>query len=576
MKKLLLLTIAALAAWMPAAAQSQVAGNYSGELYVTDASEIYNDDTKAADDQLLTVAANATAGKVDLTLPNFTYAGLPLGDIFLSAIGLQADGTLVRFAQEAPQRLSLMGGAIVADTEIDGNRSYIKGDSLVAYISVTWLVDLNDPAQNVPIKVLFRGAKQSGSGSGDSETGSMADYHLANGTFDGEWVENKPWDSQNGYLVLEGKGFTQPEGWVVSNVSGINGLGATKVASAGTVADGNRSVVLTNTPNPFMASQIVPAYISLGTTWATANASAIIKVTDADGGVFGGVAFKGRPDAIALKYKRSHGTANAGERASVIAYTWRGTFTQENVPGNTSLSKPVTTTMVDRDRNILGLATATGGNVSKSDDAALIAKAEAYIEGDAAEWTDLLVPFTYNESVETGTAPEKLNVILSANDYFADRSTIGKDNTLEVDSVRLLYYTTLRSLAVNGMPLDVTQAKDFVIPVPEGQALDPSALQVEAQPTGAGARVMPAFDPTTMTLTLRVEGGDISVCPDNFSLYTIRFAVPDAIGAIGTVATDAPSRARGVYTLSGVRVADSLDSSLPRGIYIVNGKKVVK
>ncbi len=571
MKKLLLLSFAALAAWMPAAAQSQVAGNYSGELYVTDASEIYNDDTKAADDQLLTVAANATAGKVDLTLPNFTYAGLPLGDIFLSAIGLQADGTLVRFAQEAPQRLSLMGGAIVADTEIDGNRSYIKGDSLVAYISVTWLVDLNDPAQNVPIKVLFRGAKQSGSG--DSETGSMADYHLANGTFDGEWVENKPWDSQNGYLVLEGKGFTQPEGWVVSNVSGINGLGATKVASAGTVADGNRSVVLTNTPNPFMASQIVPAYISLGTTWATANASAIIKVTDADGGVFGGVAFKGRPDAIALKYKRSHGTANAGERASVIAYTWRGTFTQENVPGNTSLSKPVTTTMVDRDRNILGLATATGGNVSKSDDAALIAKAEAYIEGDAAEWMDLLVPFTYNESVEAGTAPEKLNVILSANDYFADRSTIGKDNTLEVDSVRLLYYTTLRSLAVNGMPLDVTQANDFVIPVPEGQALDPSALQVEAQPTGAGARVMPAFDPTTMTLTLRVEGGDISVCPDNFSLYTIRFAVPDAIG---TVVTDAPSRARGVYTLSGVRVADSLDSSLPRGIYIVNGKKVVK
>ena len=573
MKKLLLLSLAALAAWMPAVAQSQVAGNYSGELYVTDASEIYNDDTKAADDQLLTVAANATAGKVDLTLPNFTYAGLPLGDIFLSAIGLQADGTLVRFAQEAPQRLSLMGGAIVADTEIDGNRSYIKGDSLVAYISVTWLVDLNDPAQNVPIKVLFRGAKQSGSGSGDSETGSMADYHLTNGTFDGEWVENKPWDSQNGYFVLEGKGFTQPEGWVVSNVSGINGLGATKVASADTVADGNRSGGLTTTPNPFMASQSVPAYISLGTTWATANASAIIKVTDADGGVFGGVAFKGRPDAIALKYKRSHGTANAGERASVIAYTWRGTFTQENVPGNTSLSKPVTTTMVDRDRNILGLATATGGNVSKSDDAALIAKAEAYIEGDAAEWTDLLVPFIYNESVEAGTAPEKLNVILSANDYFADRSTIGKDNTLEVDSVRLLYYTTLRSLAVNGMPLDVTQAKDFVIPVPEGQALDPSALQVEAQPTGAGARVMPAFDPTTMTLTLRVEGGDISVCPDNFSLYTIRFAVPDAIG---TVVTDAPSRARGVYTLSGVRVADRLDSSLPRGIYIVNGKKVVK
>ncbi len=568
MKKILLLSLAALAAWMPAVAQSQVTGNYTGQLYVTDASEIYNDDTKAADDQLLTVAASTTAGKVDLTLPNFTFSGMPLGDIFLSAIGLSAEGELVRFAQDAPQRLSLMGGAIVADTEIDGSRSYIKGDSLVAYISVTWLADLNDPAQNVPIKVLFRGIKQSG----ESVTGNWSDYHLTNGTFDDEWVDNKPWDSQNGYLVLEGKGFTQPEGWVVSNVSGINGLGATKVASAGTVADGNRSVVLTNTPNPFMSSQIVPAYISLGTTWATAKAG-ILKVTNADGGVFGGVAFKGRPDAIALKYKRSHGTANAGERASVIAYTWRGTFTQENVPGNTSMSTPVTTTMTDRDRNILGLSTATGGNVSKSDDAALIAKAEAYIESDAAEWTDLLVPFTYNESVEAGTAPERLNVILSANDYFADRSTIGKGNTLEVDSVRLIYYTTLSSLSINGLPLDVTETNDFVIPVPEGQALDPSALQVDAQPTGAGAHVVPTFDPTTMTLTLRVEGGDISVCPDNFSLYTIRFAMPDAID---TVNADTTSRAHGVYTLSGVRVANSLDSSLPHGIYIVNGKKVVK
>ena len=50
--------------------------------------------------------------------------------------------------------------------------------------------------------------------------------------------------------------------------------------------------------------------------------------------------------------------------------------------------------------------------------------------------------------------------------------------------------------------------------------------------------------------------------------------LPDAAMGIGTTAGDAPRR-EGVYTLSGVRLAAPLDQ-LPRGVYVVDGRKVVK
>ena len=43
---------------------------------------------------------------------------------------------------------------------------------------------------------------------------------------------------------------------------------------------------------------------------------------------------------------------------------------------------------------------------------------------------------------------------------------------------------------------------------------------------------------------------------------------------IGTTAVDAPRR-EGTYTLSGVRLTAPLDQ-LPRGVYVVDGQKVVK
>ena len=48
--------------------------------------------------------------------------------------------------------------------------------------------------------------------------------------------------------------------------------------------------------------------------------------------------------------------------------------------------------------------------------------------------------------------------------------------------------------------------------------------------------------------------------------------VPDGINQVNADSV----RATGVYTLGGVRVADTLTNALPKGVYVVNGKKIVK
>ena len=345
------------------------------------------------------------------------------------------------------------------------------------------------------------------------------------GDFNQPWVQNNPWDSKNGYHQWTGNtgdSYIQPAGWVVSSVSGMNGAGATNVATQEVVSDGDYAVVIANSPNSVMSSQIIPGYMSLGTTWATA-VSNIVSVSNADGGCFGGKEFAYRPDALRLDYKRSHGDGNASERASVIAYLWKGTYTQADVPGNTVLfSGVVKVDMTDRDRNILGMETATGGAVTSTEDAALVASIEYYIEGDAEEWTPLEVPFTYAEGDNGNALPEKLNIILAANDYFADRSTIGKDNKLTVDNVELVYWHALSALAYEGSTIEFnenTLAYDL-----SGVEYDEALLSYTVK--GKGATASTSYDEETAVLSIRVEGNDFASNPESVTTYTIQFAVP--------------------------------------------------
>lgn len=171
-----------------------------------------------------------------------------------------------------------------------------------------------------------------------------------------------------------------------------------------------------------------------------------VKTANKDGGAYGGIKFGYRPDALRFYYKRSvvNGTDTQG---TVVAYLWKGTFTQKDVPSSIAFAPdiPEKVDMVNRDRNILGMETAQGGEVIKSDDAELIASINLPISKVTDEWTYLSIPFNYLSDAQ----PEMANVIFAANDYF-DSENIVADNTLTVAYPKFVYYSRLSSIKING------------------------------------------------------------------------------------------------------------------------------
>lgn len=262
-------------------------------------------------------------------------------------------------------------------------------------------------------------------------TASMAAQQLPNAGFEDDWTACTPWTSDGNTNT---KGST-PKPWCIANVYAMGGFGAAEVGTEAEGHNGGKAVKLTNKT---VYGQQIPGYMSLGTTWNTSELSGISpKPGTKDGGSFGGTEFTYRPDALSFYYKRENGGENP---ASVVAYTWKGSWTQADVPGTVAGSNPKTTTMIDRDRNILGMETTTGGIVTPSEDAKLISKINTTFTGDKAEWTLMEVPFEY----EGEEAPEKINVAFAAGEYFS--TNVPKNLSLTVDDVKLVYYSRLSGL----------------------------------------------------------------------------------------------------------------------------------
>lgn len=332
---------------------------------------------------------------------------------------------------------------------------------------------------------------------------------LPNANFNGKWVDCIPFIGSNETGKVQG---TQPEGWVISNVNGYQGLGATIVGSQLTENE-NLAVASKNTPNPFMASQIVPAYMSLGTTWNTSKG--MIAITNKDGGSFGGMKFTHRPDAIQFKYKRT--AAEPSVPATVVAYMWKGEWQQADVPVTIALSgEPKKETMINRDRSILGMESAEGGAVTKSEDALCIAQIQEKLSEITEEWKEMTIPFNY---ADKNAVPTHINVIFAANDYF-DASTVKKDNTLSIDDVAFVYYHALESL---------TYGDKVYTPNAEG-VIDLSEVAFDANTPmqfhvkGVGATVEKGtLNADTQEMTLEVRGNDFAANPESKTTYTLRF-----------------------------------------------------
>lgn len=538
------------------AAQETV--TYKGKLKI----EVYGG-TLAPTDATIVVSKESN-GTYTFVLKNFSVsvAGqtMKIGDATISDLEPKESNGVITLEctdKDAPVTNGEMDGILKDNKVIITMKSTIDNYVLTTDISqlTVRLIDEEEELgySEIPVKADFKS---------ESYTLPTATTPQLN-DFSGDWETCIPWDSKGN---TESSG-TQPKGWHISNVQ--TALGA---VVAGAKAEGsNGTTVAVKLTNQEKAGQMIPAYMSLGTPWATAETKGT-KVRNADGGVFGGLDFTYRPDAISFDYQRDN--SKKKENATAIAYLWKGTWTQTNVPGNTavgvfSYGTATKVTMTNRDRNVLGNETsATLGDkpAVPSKDAKLIAKLEQPIsESTNGTWKSMTIPFTYNDKT---AVPEYINVIFAANDYFGDRNGIVAGNSLTIDNVKLVYYHALNSLTYNGTP--VANFDEGTTEYTLNGKLAEDFDKVKFTIKGVGATYDVAKDEANNVATITVKGNDYDVNPSSKTVYTIKFDGTVGINGITTSTTTANSA---IYDLSGRQL-----KTMQKGINIVRGKdgKMIK
>lgn len=543
-----------------AAQAAQETVTYKGKLNI----EVYGGKLDPTDATI--VVSKETNGTYTFVLKDFsvTVAGqtLNIGDATISNLEPKESNGVITLEctdKDAPVTNGGMDGILKDNKVIITMKSTIDNYVLTTDISQL-TVKLIDEEENlgyseIPVKADFKSDSYTLPTTPTATTPQLND-------FNGDWETCIPWDSE-GNTKASG---TQPKGWHISNVQ--TALGA---VVAGAKAEGsNGTTVAVKLTNQEMAGQMIPAYMSLGTPWATAETKGT-KVRNADGGVFGGTTFTYRPDAISFDYQRDN--SKRKENATAIAYLWNGTWTQTNVPGNTavgvfSYGTATKVTMTNRDRNVLGNETSAtlGDPATHTADAKLIAKLEQPIsESTNGTWKSMTIPFTYNDDT---AVPEYINVIFAANDYFGDRKSIIKGNSLTIDNVKLVYYHALNSLTYNGTP--VANFDEGTTEYTLNGKLAEDFDKVEFTVKGVGASYDVAKDEANNVATITVKGNDYDVNPSSKTVYTIKF---DGTVGINGITTSTNTANGAIYDLSGRQL-----KTMQKGINIVRGKdgKMIK
>lgn len=537
------------------AAQETV--TYKGKLNI----EVYDGKLDPTDATI--VVSKESNGTYTFVLKNFSVTigdqTMKIGDATISDLEPKESNGVVTLEctdKDAPVTNGDLDGALKDNKVIITMKSTIDNYVLTTDISqlTVRLIDEDEELgySEIPVKADFKS---------ESYTLPTATTPQLN-DFSGDWETCIPWDSKGN---TESSG-TQPKGWHMSNVQ--TALGA---VVAGAKAEGsNGTTVAVKLTNQEMAGQMIPAYMSLGTPWATAETKGT-KVRNADGGVFGGTEFTYRPDAISFDYQRNN--SKGKENATAIAYLWKGTWTQTNVPGNTAVGVFVygtatKVTMTNRDRNVLGNETSAtlGDPATHSADAKLIAKLEQSIsESTKGTWKSMTIPFTYNDDT---AVPEYINVIFAANDYFGGRNGIVAGNSLTIDNVKLVYYHALNSLTYNGNK--VANFDEGTTEYTLSGKLAEDFDKVKFTIKGAGATYDVAKDEANNVATITVKGNDYDVNPSSKTVYTIKFDGTVGINGITTSTTTANGA---IYDLSGRQL-----KTMQKGINIVRGKdgKMIK
>lgn len=230
-----------------------------------------------------------------------------------------------------------------------------------------------------------------------------------------------------------------------------------------------------------------PAFINFGTPWVYAVSSK----NKCDGGVYGGMPFSYKPDAIKGRYKRT--PAATKEKARIIAYLWSGTF-KSSIPSGKS-----TRMQDDVDRAIMDRVSGVTG------DGKLVASCDYGFETTKNnDWEEIVVPIDYKL---TDVVPTKMNVIISSDDYWT-RGNMVENSKLEVDDVQFVYYHALKNVTYNGKPIEVKENESqFYIPISPDETFDLNKLKYDK--VGVGATVEdPVYDAANNTVTITVKGND--------------------------------------------------------------------
>lgn len=351
---------------------------------------------------------------------------------------------------------------------------------------------------------------------------------VPNGGFEEGWAACVPWTSK-GNTTTQGE---TPFPWCISNTVGTGTLGKTTV---GTKVEGYNSSSAIQLEVKEVSGQGIPGYLTLGTAWSTAKG---ITGGNKDGGTFGGQLSETRPDALTFMYKRTADSNSDG--SSVIAYLWKGHWEQKDVPGNiVALGNPTKVTMVNRDRNILGMETSQGGAVTKSDDAELIAVINTAITEAAADWTAYDAEFEYKST----STPVMMNIIIAAADYFNTAPKVG--NVLTIDDVKYLYYSRLNEISVNGTAIEGFNPDTYEYDIDLAMPANDAIAYTRLGQSGTSA-VTVNRDEANNTLTLvctNPQGADKDGLTEH--TYTLKFKAAetpvdpaDAVTYTGTLTID--------------------------------------
>ena len=353
---------------------------------------------------------------------------------------------------------------------------------------------------------------------------------LPNAGFEDGWQDCYPWTSNknsNGPFDGDTNQGKTPKPWCISNTIGTGSAGKTTVGENVNGHLSSSAIKLTNIDSG-IGDNIIPGYVSLGTTWSTSTVVSFTKPLNKDGGTFGGISFTNKPDALSLWYTR----VESSDNSSIIAYLWKGTYTQQDVPGNITFSisstpsQPKLWTMIDRDRNILDIATEKGEDITTK--GTLIASINAPISTVANEWTEFFHEFEYKNN----DTPEKINVIISAGDYF--NSTVVANSSITVDDVKLIYYSRLKSLKYNDAAVEFTDGGTKV------SGTIPTTLDgFNYELLGQSAKAAIGLDPSNDKATIKVSNVDADKDGLKEHTYTVNFdpiqATGDATKFVGKV-----------------------------------------